>query len=153
MCHVLVPGTVQMLRTQSWKLTPIPLPHLPHVRILLWRSRVVVRMVFDITTIKPEDRKTAAHQGAGSKYDEEDDQTWGELKAHIVSLLDVHGGYYVIASACGMSSRNRRERRISCGRGLEIYLSLQLITGFPYGLNGLRGSSGSRGLSGRIASG
>jgi hypothetical protein len=142
-----------MLRTQSWKLTPIPLPHLPHVRILLWRSRIPVRLVFDITTIKPEDCKTAAYQGAGSEYDEEDDQTRGDLEAHVVSLLDIHGGCYVIASACGMSSRNRRERRISCGRSLEIYPSLQLIRGFPYGLDGLRGSSGSRGLSERIVLG
>lgn len=73
-----------------WQLAPRPFPDLAHIPILFNRAVHVVG-VLHLGAPEAIDGEAAADKGTSAKDNEEDNERWGDLEAHIVSFVEVHG--------------------------------------------------------------
>jgi hypothetical protein len=72
MCQILVSRRVQASHTHRLKLEMIPLPNLPHVRILVWPSLLPSVRIMRVA-MHSNYGKDYAHAKAGAQDNEKDD--------------------------------------------------------------------------------
>lgn len=87
MSHVLIWMMSLMLGHDAWKLVPVSLSDLAHVRVLLWSANIEVGLVFYVTSVEAHDCKATDYKRTGPEDYEKDDKGWGNVEAHVVPLL------------------------------------------------------------------
>lgn len=73
------------------QLAPRPFSDLSHVPVLLDRAVHVIGILRFVVTPEAIYREATADKGTSAEDNEEDDERWGDLKAHVVSFVEVHG--------------------------------------------------------------
>lgn len=75
------------------KFGPVALSDFAHVGILLGRAVVKRSLGIRVFAIESKNGKAAAYKATSAEDDEEDDESRGELEAHVVSLLEDSRGW------------------------------------------------------------
>lgn len=76
---------------------PRPFPDLPHIPVLFHRAIQLIRILC-VAAIEAHHCGSADDEPAGTEDDEENDEDWGYVEAHVVSFVEVHGYGGVTAS-------------------------------------------------------
>lgn len=74
-----------------WQFAPCPLADFPHVLVLLHGPVHVTTICLYIATPETHHGEAADYERTSTEDNQEDDEGWGNLEAHVVSFVDIHG--------------------------------------------------------------